>query len=590
MFQLPVRADELVYRLNSGGGSTSNSTGVFAADKYFAPSPGSTTSTTSAIAGTSDDAMYQNQRRSETNNSTFNYNLPVSSGQYRVKLYFAEIYWTKVGQRVFDVSAEGTKVLNNYDIVSEVGPFTATSETFTVNVSDGTLSLYFSSLASDGGVNRPQVAALEVVRITNNSTPEFTSIKWGTAASQPYSTHEVHGEVVNNKLYIFGGYDPTKSGYTPTKRAYRYDPNTNSWQAIADLPHTPKGSNFGGVTHVGTANDGTNIYLAGGYPSNSTGTGQVFGTKQVWRYNVASNNYTALPNLPYELATGQLKYLNGKLHYMGGANKSRADVPIHYALDLSNLGAGWKSMKPLINATNHAGSAVYGGKIYYFGGSHGQNDETVVQKTVQIYNPATDTWTRGADMPTGRDHISSTVVVLGNRILVLGGEVRHSVRSALVSAYSPATNSWQELTPMPATKSGGVAGLLNGNIYYTGGNQTKTNYKGIPVQPASATSVVAVSETGLDEQTLTRQIIVSPNPIIADNKFSVEIQNFGKEERVAVSLLDVLGRTVQSTEVVTTEQGNATVVMPVKAPLSSGIYILKAHSPSGKAQTRLLKE
>lgn len=131
LFQLPLRADELIYRLNSGGGSTSNSIGVFAADKYFSPNPGSVTSTITGIAGTSDDAIYQSQRRSTTNNGTFSYNFPVSSGQYRIKLYLAEIYWTKAGQRVFDVNAEGTKVLNNYDILTKVAPFTARTETFT---------------------------------------------------------------------------------------------------------------------------------------------------------------------------------------------------------------------------------------------------------------------------------------------------------------------------------------------------------------------------------------------------------------------------------------------------------------------------
>ena len=590
LFQLPVRGDELVYRINSGGGSTSNSIGVFAADKYFSPNPGSTTSTTKSIAGTSNDAMYQNQRRSEVNNGTFNYNFPVSDGQYRVKLYFAEIYFTQVGKRVFDVSAEGTKMLNNYDIVRKVGSFTATTETFTVNVSDGTLNLYFSALASDGGVNRPQIGALEIVKVTSSSTPAFTRISWGTAASQPYGTHEVHGEVVNNKLYIFGGYDVTKSTFTPTKRSYRYDPNTNTWQAIADLPHTPKGTNFGGITHVGTATDGTNIYFAGGYPSNSTGDGQVFGTKQVWRYNVASNNYTALPSLPAELAAGQLKYLNGKLHYMGGANKARADVSVHYALDLNNLSAGWKALAPLPNATNHGGSAVYNGKIYYIGGAHGQNDATVMQRTVQVYNPATNTWTKVADMPNGRDHISSSVVVMGNRILVLGGQTSYNVSSALVSAYTPSTNTWQELTPLPANRSTGVAAVLNGNIYYTGGIRSKVNYKGVPVQTSSSTSVADIYEAQINDQTLSRQIVVYPNPIKSTDKLSVEVQNFKKKEKVSISLIDLLGRTLQSTDIVTTEQGNATVEMPINSTLNAGIYIMKAHSASGKAQTKLMKE
>jgi N-acetylneuraminic acid mutarotase len=313
------------------------------------------------------------------------------------------------------------------------------------------------------------------------SAQESSAIAWGTACSQPSSTHEVHGEVVNGKLYIFGGYDINKQPkWTSTKKAFVYDPVSNAWSAIADLPHTPNGPGFGGVTHVGLTNDGTNIYFAGGYVSNADGTGQIFGTKQVWRYNVATNTYTKLPDLPEALATGQLRYLNGKIHYMGGANLSRADVAVHYALDLNNLAAGWKSLAPLLNGCNHPGSAVYGGKIYFIGGAHHQDDNSITQKTIEAYDETTNTWTKLADMPTARDHISSAVIVVGDRILVLGGETSHNVKSNLVSAYSPATNTWTELTPLPVTKSAGVAAFLKGYVYYTGGNFSKTNYKGLP--------------------------------------------------------------------------------------------------------------
>lgn len=314
-----------------------------------------------------------------------------------------------------------------------------------------------------------------------SSAQDFTSISWGTAASQLNPTHEVHGEVVKGKLYIFGGYNASKlPKYIPTKLASVYDPVSNTWKYIADLPHTPNGAGFGGITHEGLTTDGTDIYIAGGYTSNSDGTGQLFGTKQVWKYNIANNAYSPMPNLPEALAAGQLRYLDGKLHYMGGANSSRADVGVHYVLDLNNLAAGWKSMAPVLNPTNHGGSAVYGGKIYYIGGSHHQDGNAVAQKTIEAYDPNTNAWTKLADMPVARDHISSAVTVIGTRILVLGGETSHNVKSKLVSAYSPATNTWAELTPLPQTKAAGVAAVLNGNIHYTGGNFSKTNYKGTP--------------------------------------------------------------------------------------------------------------
>src|SRR5215210_6651559 len=221
----------------------------------------------------------------------------------------------------------------------------------------------------------------------------FKTISWSKSANQPFGTHEVDGEVVKGKLYIFGGFNVNKlPKYTPTKRAFVYDPAANTWTAIADLPHTPNGSGYGGISNEGITTDGTNIYFAGGYTCKPDGTGQIFGTKQVWRYNVASNTYTALPGLPQALAAGQLAYLNRKIHYMGGANLSRSDVAVHYALDLDNLTAGWTTLAKISNPRNHPTSAVYKGKIYLIGGAHHYNNAAIAQKTVEVYNENTNTW------------------------------------------------------------------------------------------------------------------------------------------------------------------------------------------------------
>lgn len=330
------------------------------------------------------------------------------------------------------------------------------------------------------------------------TSSDISAITWGTAKSLPIATHEYHGEVVNGKLYVFGGYDVNKrpEEWSPTKRAFVFNPTSNTWASIADLPQTPTGPGYGGITHVGLTTDGKDIYFAGGYTSTADGDGQVFGTRQVWKYTVTTNSYSQLPDLPQPLAAGQLQYLNGRLHYMGGANLSRADVGVHYALSLSNLSAGWKSLAPLLNPVNHPGSAVYDGKIYFVGGSHNQNDNSVTQKTLEVYNDNTNTWTKLADMPLARDHIASAVVVLNDQIIVLGGETSHNVLSDHVSAYSPATNSWDDLTPLPVGKSAGVAAALNGILYYVGGNFSTVNYKGTPVSSSPRqTTLAAVADS-----------------------------------------------------------------------------------------------
>ncbi|WP_375437790.1 DUF4082 domain-containing protein, partial [uncultured Hymenobacter sp.] len=160
----PTGGVTALYRLNAGGPATSTSIGAFAADQYFTggnPSGGG-----GAIAGTTDDVLYQTERW-----GAMSYNLPVANGTYTVKLHFAEVYFSNPGQRVFDVAAEGTRVLTAYDILRKVGRNTATVETFTVNVTDGQLTLAFSKGAA--GADEPKVSAIEVLTTgaTSNQAP-----------------------------------------------------------------------------------------------------------------------------------------------------------------------------------------------------------------------------------------------------------------------------------------------------------------------------------------------------------------------------------------------------------------------------------
>jgi N-acetylneuraminic acid mutarotase len=315
-------------------------------------------------------------------------------------------------------------------------------------------------------------------------TAGSTEIDWTTVAAQPYSNAEAQGTVVNGKLYVFGGFDSQKSCCTPTSRAYVYNPATNAWSALAPMP-AMNGTGSGGVTHAGLTTDGRDIYFAGGYTSSFNSTGQIFGTKEAWRYNVGTNTYTRLPDLPVDRASGQLVYLNGELHHIGGTNKARTvDVGDHYVLTLQPLGTSWRTAAALPNPRHHAGAAVLGGKIYYVGGQRGHDHNLVTQTDVHVFDPATGAWTKVQGMPRGRGHISASTFVHDNRIFVLGGEVTHGTSVRDVTAYDPATNTWTTYTPLPLARSSGVAAAIGNTLYYSSGSFTRTTYKGTFPPPA----------------------------------------------------------------------------------------------------------
>ena len=143
-----------VYRINAGGGAYTDTLGNTWSADAFGTLP-DTFTTTSAIANTLDDTIYQTQAF-----RTGCYNLPVPAGTYRVRLHFANLWTgsTTVGSRVFDVSIENNLALDDYDVIVSAGAtLTAVQEEFTVTVTDGMLNICF-----DMEIENPIINAIEV--------------------------------------------------------------------------------------------------------------------------------------------------------------------------------------------------------------------------------------------------------------------------------------------------------------------------------------------------------------------------------------------------------------------------------------------
>ena len=126
------------------------------------------------------------------------------------------------------------------------------------------------------------------------------------------------------------------------------------------------------------------------------------------------------------------------------------------------------------------GAAVVGGKIYAIAGQTGTDAGLVTQATVQVFDPATGAWSLGADMPAPRSHTASATFVMGDRILVTGGESANGVETADCYAYTPATDTWVTLTPLPSARFSGVADVIDGHVYFTGGGNADTTFEGTP--------------------------------------------------------------------------------------------------------------
>jgi hypothetical protein len=147
--------------VNSGGPAYTGGDGrTWQADTGFTGARTATVVT--PISGTSDPMLYQSERYGD-----FTYTFNVPNGTYNVVLKFAEIYWNSPGQRVFNVSINGQHVLTNFDILANVDKDTALDKSFSTMVSNGTLSIVFSTA---------KVSAIQIFR-TQSPTQESKRAK-----------------------------------------------------------------------------------------------------------------------------------------------------------------------------------------------------------------------------------------------------------------------------------------------------------------------------------------------------------------------------------------------------------------------------
>ena len=185
-------------RINSGGPNfTTGGGNLFVADQAYNPPGvpfgfvgGVTGTNASAIANTTDDALYQAFRRSATTaGANFQYNFNVPSGTYSVTLHMAAPNGGGAGNFVMTVQAEGVNVptLTNFDINAQAGGTnTALIRSFSQVVTDGTLNLNFIRVNKSSLVCGIEVVQTAAPSLTKNESANGQSVPAEFQLAQNY--------------------------------------------------------------------------------------------------------------------------------------------------------------------------------------------------------------------------------------------------------------------------------------------------------------------------------------------------------------------------------------------------------------------
>jgi len=286
----------------------------------------------------------------------------------------------------------------------------------------------------------------------------FSPWPWKRAAPSPFARVESPTAVVQNKLYLFGGFteDLGSSNHVDV-----YDPATNTWTRKGDMPTQ--------LTHLNPAMDGNTIWFAGGFKGKHPGPV----TAEVWKYAVETDTWTAGPPLPERRAGGGLVVVKNKVHYFGGYQSDRdTNSGDHFSLLLDG-GKEWQGEADLPDPRGHLSAVELDGKIYALGGDHGHDKTQIDVASCHRFDPATKQWSAIASLPDGRSHFESSTFIHQGKIVIVGGRCNSSKPPRNVVGdllqYNPKTNAWETVGALPEKVLAPSAGIIEGRLVVTGG-------------------------------------------------------------------------------------------------------------------------
>jgi len=369
-----------------------------------------------------------------------------------------------------------------------------------------------------GGATRPAGVNLItdfpdhwVLDLGPTDSPADDGTSWTSAAPMPNPRNHIGSAGVGGLAYAIGGQHSENEASGNQVSVDAYDPGTNTWTAVADLPS--------GRGHIAASTFLMNgrIVVTGGVTNNGK-------TADVLEYDPASNIWVKLPDLPAARQSPVSGFINNRMFVTGGsltaiekttwsgliADKwDRLEAlpvalgevssgvidgtlyvvgegdPATLALDLSTghwEPASSRAVRPFPG--NHHAAEVFDGELYLLGGLGSSSEGTV-----QIYDPVADSWQLGTSAPFAAG--SSASALIGGKMYFAGGIIG-SATTAQTAVYNPATNAWSSLAAMPLGVNHAAAATDGTRLFIfggrTGGNVVSNGFDAVQIyDPATNT-------------------------------------------------------------------------------------------------------
>jgi len=163
---------------------------------------------------------------------------------------------------------------------------------------------------------------------------------------------------------------------------------------------------------------------------------------ELWRENTARGHASAFERSDKLVVVGFTRYVEAYSHDTGD----------------------WREMPSMPTARRDCAVASCRGKLYVVGGTSGKTGR--VMNIVEIYDPATKTWTTGP--PLFQSRASASAIDFNGEVCVVGGsDDDHPLAS--VEIFNPDDGKWRLLKPMSEPREGPAAVQFKGRLVVAGG-------------------------------------------------------------------------------------------------------------------------
>ena len=276
--------------------------------------------------------------------------------------------------------------------------------------------------------------------------------QWGTRGQLLEANSEMAVGELAGKIYVLGGYPATRQTRSTVQL---YDPVEDRWELTTPMPIP--------LNHNMAASVGGKLYMIGGQLTDA-GAGNF--SDRVFEYDPNTRQWTERARMPTARGGAVAVVVDGKIYVAGGRPPRGADFAVYEpATDT------WRTLPNMPTQRNHLAGAAVNGKVYIIGGRFEGGAQSPQSAAVEVYDPATNSWSARAAMPKPRGGLNG--IAAHGCIHVFGGEGNAGGPLGMHAdhdVYNPITNTWTSLAPMP-TPIHGVTGLafVNGLIYLPGG-------------------------------------------------------------------------------------------------------------------------